>query len=168
MNAPLRRRAWLPLAVFALCVLGPLALAQPPRQFGPMGGQMGGAPMPGVGGAPNAGGGPNFGPPNGGMEFEKGWTCGKCKNSWTTTGTATPEKCPKCGTRFDRIENADGTTTRTASGRRSLYIGLGVVGVAIIAAIIKGIMAMSASSGSSKKKKKKKPRRPRDDDDDDY
>lgn len=154
MTAPPRPRAWLPLAVFALCVVGPLALAQPPGF--PRGPQMGGM-----------GGNPNFGPPAGGMELEKGWTCGKCGHSWTTTGTATPERCPKCSTRFDTIQNADGTTTRTAAGRRSLYVGLAVVAVAVIAAIIKGVMSLAASSGGSrKKKKKKKVRRPRDDDDD--
>lgn len=160
MNAPLRRRAWLPVAVFALCVLGPLALAQPPGMM-PRGPQMGGNPN---GGMPGMGGLPNGGMPNAGVETKE-WSCEKCKNSWTTTGPGTPEKCPKCGVRFDRIVNADGSTTRTESGRRSLYVGIVIAVIAVIAAIIKGIISMSASSGS-KKKKKKKPRRPRDDDDD--
>ncbi len=104
--------------------------------------------------------------PNAGMNEveQKMWECEKCKHSWPAVGNTTPDKCPKCGTVFNEVKNADGTTTKTAAGRRNMYLGIGVVVIAIIAAIIKGVMSMSGSPPP--KKKKKKVRRPRDDDDD--
>ncbi|QEL13497.1 hypothetical protein [Limnoglobus roseus] len=109
-------------------------------------------------------GSPAGGTPNAGMNGGAEWECDKCKHKWADSSGRTPERCPNCKTVFNEVVNADGTKTKTAAGRQSMYIGIAVLAIAVIAAIIKGIISMSSSPPP--RKKKKKVRRPRDDDDD--
>lgn len=127
-------------------------------------------------GAPPIGGGmpqPGAGMPNGGMPnfpspvMQNQGTCSKCNKTITWTGNNAPNSCPHCRTRFDFVENADGTKTYTTSGKVGRYIGIGVAVIVVLFGIISAIVKASSGGGSKKKKlKKRKPmRRPRDDDD---
>ncbi len=102
------------------------------------------------------------------MDFYHEGVCSKCNNklTWTTTP---PNKCPTCGTRFDYVENVDGTKTTTTSGAaRNAGRTFGAIAVVVLLmgwGVYKLIQYTSASKKPVKRKKRKP--RPRDDDDED-